>query len=40
MSRILLVGQGGQLGYELARTRPHNLELIEFSEKDLDITDQ
>lgn len=39
MKKVLLVGQGGQLGYELALTRPQNVELIELSENDLDITD-
>jgi dTDP-4-dehydrorhamnose reductase len=40
MKKVVLVGQGGQLGYELAKFRPADIEIVELSEKELDITDK
>lgn len=39
-TRVLLVGAGGQLGYELSRTVPESRQLTALDETELDITDQ
>ncbi|MEW6712399.1 MAG: dTDP-4-dehydrorhamnose reductase, partial [Candidatus Riflebacteria bacterium] len=38
MNEVLLVGKGGQLGFELMRTCPEDFGLIALTEKELDVT--
>ncbi|KAF1081097.1 MAG: dTDP-4-dehydrorhamnose reductase [Candidatus Rifleibacterium amylolyticum] len=40
MKKILIVGMGGQLGFELKRSCPGNCSLIAPTEAELDITDR
>jgi dTDP-4-dehydrorhamnose reductase len=40
LQRILVTAKNGQLGCELARSQPENIEAIFFDSKDLDICDQ
>ncbi len=39
-SSALIVGAGGQLGYELSRAAPETMQLIALDQSQLDITDQ
>jgi dTDP-4-dehydrorhamnose reductase len=40
MKKVLIVGMGGQLGYELKKICPGDIELAVLTEQDLDITDR
>lgn len=40
MKKILIVGMGGQLGFELKRSCPGNCSLVAPAEAELDITDR
>ncbi len=39
-AKVLLVGAGGQLGYELSRTVPQSVQLTAYNKSQLDISDQ
>lgn len=40
MKKVMIAGMGGQLGFELEKTLPENIELVAPTEIDLDITNR